>query len=160
MKANTLPLLSLAIMCLASCQNNSENKFGKIKKMEWLVGNWEQKLPEGTVSEIWRKENDSTFSGKSYFVKEEHTIHYETIIITQKKDDLLYIPTVKGQNNDEPITFTMSSETENNFIFENAAHDYPQKISYKKVSDTRLIATISGKQQGKPSQESYSMSKK
>ena len=35
-----------------------------------------------------------------------------------------------------------------------------QKIVYKKVSSDRLIATISGKQQGKQTQESYPMSKK
>lgn len=160
MKPNKLPLLSLAFIVLASCQNQSENKFAKIKKMDWLVGNWEQKLPEGTLIEIWKKENDSTFSGKSFFVKEEDTIHSEKIILSQKNDDLLYIPTVKGQNNDEPVTFTLSSEAGNIFTFENPAHDYPQKISYKKVSDTSLIATVSGKQQGKQSQESFSMTKK
>lgn len=160
MKSNTITLLSLALICLSSCQNKSENKFDKIKKMDWLVGNWEQKLEDGTVTEIWKKENDSTFSGKSYFVKEEDTIHSEKIILSQQKDQLLYIPTVNGQNNDEPVTFTLSSETENVFTFENPAHDYPQKISYKKISDTSLVATISGKQQGKQSQESYPMSKK
>ena len=54
----------------------------------------------------------------------------------------------------------IESKTENEFAFENPKHDYPQKIVYKKVSDTNLVATISGKQQGKPSSESFPMTKK
>ncbi len=153
-------LISFTAVFLASCQNKSENKFDKLQKMEWLVGNWEQKLPDGVVSEIWIKENDSTYSGKSYFIKEKDTVHLERIILTQKNETLLYIPTVSGQNNDEPVTFTMLSDTENTFSFENPTHDYPKKITYKKVSPTSLIATISGTQQEKQSQESYPMTKK
>jgi hypothetical protein len=160
MKSFRLISSALVIACLVSCQKKSGNKFEKLKKMEWLVGNWEQKLPDGIVTETWTKENDSTFSGKSFFIKEKDTIHLESIVLTQKDDNLLYIPTVSGQNNNEPTTFTMVSDAENTFSFENPTHDYPQKITYKKISDTNLLATISGKQQGKQSQESYPMIKK
>lgn len=162
MKSYRLPIAAVfAILCLASCNNSSsENKFAKLEKMKWLVGNWEQKLPDGIISESWAKENDSTFSGKSYFIKGKDTIHLESIVLMQKKDDLLYIPTVNGQNNDEPTTFTLTSEADNTFSFENPAHDYPQKITYKKINDTNLLATISGKQQGKNTKESYPMVKK
>jgi hypothetical protein len=162
MKSYRLPILAaITIICLASCRNNSsENKFAKLDKMDWLVGNWEQKLPDGIIREIWTKENDSTFAGKSYFIKEKDTIHLESIVLTQKNDDLLYIPTVSGQNSNEPVTFTLTSEAEGTFSFENPTHDYPQKITYKKINDTNLVATISGKQQGKTSKESYPMVKK
>jgi hypothetical protein len=161
MKTTQLTLAAALLLAfLNSCQNKSADKFDKIKKMEWLVGNWEQKLPDGIITETWTKDNDSTFSGKSFFIKEKDTIHLENIVLTQKKDELLYIPTVNGQNNDEPVTFKLTSEAANAFTFENPTHDYPQKITYKKVATDRLVATISGIQQGKQSQESYPMSKK
>ena len=145
---------------IVSCQKKSEKKFDKLDKMQWLVGSWEQKLPEGTLIENWEKENDSTFIGGSYFVKGKDTIHSENVVLTQKNEDLFYIPTVIGQNNDEPVTFKLTSDIENTFVFENPTHDYPQKITYKKVNDTNLLASISGKQQGKESKESYPMKKK
>ena len=160
MKSNTTSLFGLALAALISCQNKSGHKFEKLKKMDWLIGTWEQKLPEGILSEEWKKENDSTYSGKSFFIKEKDTIHMESILLTQKNGELLYIPMVKGQNNDEPITFKLTSETNNTYSFENPEHDYPQKITYKKMDDTSLLATISGKQGGKQSQESYPMNKK
>lgn len=162
MKSYKIALITLlALVCLAACKNNSsQNKFDKLEKMNWLVGNWEQKLPDGTLKETWTKENDSTFSANSYFINTKDTVHFESIKLTQSADELTYIATVVGQNNDEAVDFKLTSDTENTFTFENPAHDYPQKITYKKVNETSLIATISGKQQGKPAQESYPMTKK
>lgn len=161
MKVTKPFLLIGSILVLTACQNKSTHKFDKLEKMNWLVGQWENKIPQGLLTEVWTKDNDSTFSGKSYFIKEQKdTIHYETIVLRQVKDDLIYQATVKGQNNDEPVDFKLTSDTDNNFVFENPKHDYPQKIVYKKVKDNSLVATISGLQQGKQSSESYPMSKK
>lgn len=155
------PLLIGTVLILASCQEKSENKYEKLEKMNWLVGQWENTTPEGLLTETWTKVNDSTFSGQTYFIKnEKDTVHSESIVLTQSKGEVIYRPTVKGQNNDEPVDFKLTSEVENSFTFENPKHDYPQKIVYKKVNDTSLIATISGIQQGKQSSESYPMKKK
>ena len=154
-------ILSLATLSIIACQNKSEKNFDELEKMNWLVGEWENKMPEGVLTETWVAYNDSTFLGRTVFIKEKDTLHYEEIVLTQKGETLLYIPTIKGQNDDKPVEFKMTeSKTENEFAFENPKHDYPQKIVYKKVSDTNLVATISGKQQGKPSSESFPMTKK
>ncbi len=154
-------ILSLATLSIIACQNKSEKNFDELEKMNWLVGEWENKMPEGVLTETWVAYNDSTFLGRTVFIKEKDTLHYEEIVLTQKGETLLYIPTIKGQNDDKPVEFKMTeSKTENEFAFENPKHDYPQKIVYKKVSDTNLVATISGKQQGKPSSESFPMAKK
>lgn len=151
----------MAAVSIIACQNKSEKNFDELEKMSWLVGEWENKMPEGILTETWTKSNDSTFIGKTLFINEKDTLHSEEIVLTQKGETLLYIPTVKGQNDNKPVEFKMTeSKTENEFAFENPKHDYPQKIVYKKVSDTNLVATISGKQQGKPSSESYPMTKK
>lgn len=161
-KITTLALAAGLSACFISCKNaSSENNYEKLKKMDWLIGQWENKSDQGYLIETWTKDNDSTFSGQSYFIiKEKDTVHSESIILTQLNDELVYRPTVKGQNNDAPVDFKMTSEAENGFTFENPKHDYPQKITYKKVNDASLVATISGLQQGKQSSESYPMTKK
>jgi len=150
----------VSVLLLVSCQKKFYKKFDKIEKMNWLVGHWENKMPEGTLTESWKKENDSTYSGDSYFINPKDTVHFESIRLTQKDEELIYTATVPGQNNDEPVDFKLTSDAENTFTFENPAHDYPQKITYKKVDENNLVATISGKQQGKDSQESYPMKRK
>jgi hypothetical protein len=154
-------IYSASLLMFISCQNKSEKKFDKLEKMNWLLGNWENEMPEGVLIETWTKENDSTFSGTTYFIiNKKDTVHSEAIILTQLNDELVYRPTVKGQNNDESVDFKLISESENTFTFENLKHDYPQKIVYKKVNETSLVATISGMQQGKQSTESYPVKKK
>jgi hypothetical protein len=154
-------ICSASLLMFISCQNKSGKKFDKLEKMNWLLGNWENEMPEGVLTETWTKKNDSTFSGTTYFIiNKEDTVHSETIILKQLNDELVYRPTVKGQNNDEPVDFKLSFENENSFSFENPKHDYPQKIVYKKMNETSLVATISGMQQGKQSTESYPMKKK
>lgn len=152
-------LVFLMVLLLVSCQQKDGGKYEKLQKMNWLIGNWKTKLPEGTLTEIWTKANDSTFEGSSFFINEKDTIHFEALKLKSKEDDLIYSATVMGQNNDEAVDFKLTSETGNTFVFENPTHDYPQKISYKKIKQTLFIATISGKQQGKSSTESYQMTK-
>ena len=163
MKKNLSFLLTVTIiLILYSCKdkNGNTDKYEKLAKMDWLVGEWENKMTEGNLSESWEKKDDSTFVGHSYFIKEKDTLSFESVELLQKGEDLFYIPTVKGQNNDKPITFKLTTSTENQFAFENSTHDYPQKIVYKKAGPNDLIATISGTQQGKASIESYPMKRK
>lgn len=153
-------ILAVVVVFIA-CQNKSEKNFDELEKMSWLVGEWEKKMPDGILTETWTKANDSTFTGKTLFIRDKDTLHSEEIVLTQKGETLLYIPTVKGQNDNKPVEFKITeSKIENEFAFENPKHDYPQKIVYKKVNETNLVATISGKQQGKSSSESYPMKKK
>ena len=152
----TLILLLLAIV---SCKNSDTDKFEKIKAANWLLGNWENKAIDGTLTETWRKVNDSTFQAESYFIKEKDTLHFESITLQQKGEELTYSAAVKGQNNDKPVAFKLTAETEKQMVFENPKHDYPQKISYTLITADSLVAKISGNQQGKPSSEQFSMKK-
>jgi hypothetical protein len=149
-----------AIAILASCKRGKEAKAPEIEKAAWLVGNWENKSPEGNLSEIWTKENDSVYHGQSYFVKSKDTLHFETISLTQVGDAVYYTPTVIGQNGNKPVVFKMTLMADRQMVFENPAHDYPQKITYTKITNDSLVASISGIQQGKPSSEKYPMGKK
>lgn len=154
-----LALLFL-IALMISCNQNSKKKFEKLQQISWLEGNWENKLDDGLLIEKWKKNNDSVYLGKSYFIRGNDTLHFESIELIQRNDDLLYIPTVKGQNNNEPIEFKLSKSTENTFTFENSSHDYPQTIEYKKVTNSQLSATVSGNQDGKVSSDVYLLNKK
>ncbi|POY41066.1 hypothetical protein C3L50_00625 [Flavobacterium alvei] len=155
MKKVTLSLLML--LFLASCKKSKE--VSKIVGNDWLVGNWENKSDEGNLSETWTKVNDSIFEGEAYFIKEKDNLHAEKMQLQQKGETLLYIATVKGQNNDKPITFRHNDTIVKQLVFENPKHDFPQKISYSKITKDSIVIEVSGIQQGKPSSERYSMKK-
>lgn len=150
-------LILILISALTSCQKSKE--VSKIVGTDWLLGKWENKSDEGNLLETWTKVNDSLFIGESYFIKEKDTLHSEKIQLKQKGENLLYVSTIKGQNNDKPITFVHKPEIEKQLVFENPKNDYPKKIIYKRIAADRLIIEISGIQQEKPSSDRYSMKK-
>jgi hypothetical protein len=152
----TLILLLLAIF---SCKNTADNEKDKIKSANWLLGKWETKTVDGNLSESWKQLNDSTFQGESFFIKNKDTLHFETLRLQQKGEELFYNATVKGQNENKAVTFKMTIGTEKQLVFENPKHDYPQKITYNQIKKDSLIASISGVQLGKSSSEKFGMKK-
>lgn len=153
---NAIYILVL-ILTLASCQKSKE--VSKIVGNDWLLGKWENKSDDGTLLETWKKVNDSLFIGESYFIKEKDTLHSEKIELKQKGENLFYISTIKGQNNDKPITFKHNIEIEKQLVFENLKNEYPRKIIYKSFAKDHLLIEVSGIQQEKSSSTRYSMKK-
>jgi hypothetical protein len=153
----TLLAFTLAVV---SCQKKETVEKDKIKAADWLIGNWENTSPDGVLTENWQKVNDSTFNAVSYFIKGKDTLHFESIVLAQKGENLTYSATVKGQNEDKAVSFPSKSETEDKLVFENPQHDYPQKITYTKSANNTLTAEISGKLNGKLSSEKFVMMRK
>lgn len=150
-------LVLVSILLFVSCKNSKE--VSKIVGQDWLLGKWGNKSDEGNLLETWKKVNDSLFIGESYFIKDKDTLHSEKIELQQKGEELFYIATVKGQNNDKPITFYHNIEIEKQLVFENAKHDYPQKIVYKPIAKDRIFIEVSGTEKNKPSSIRYSLKK-
>lgn len=150
-------LFLIITLAFNSCQKS--NEVSKIVENDWLLGKWENKSKDGNLTEIWKKVNDTIYDGEAYFVKGKDTLHFEKIQMKQDGENLFYIATVKGQNNEKPVTFTHNDTIEKQLVFENPKHDFPQIISYSKITKDSLVIEISGIQQGKPSSERFSMKK-
>ncbi len=160
-------LLAIITITLVSCGGATDNKAsqsettippaGKIESAGWLIGSWKSNTPDGVAYEVWVKESGSAYAGKSFFVKGSDTIPQETVKLEQKGNDLLYIPTVNGQNDGKPVIFTSTNVTDSEMVFENQAHDFPQKISYKRIGADSLLAVVSGNVSGKMHSESFPM---
>ena len=148
----------IVLFTVFSCQKGKDKS--KIVGQDWILGQWENKSQEGTLSESWKKVNDSIFDGESYFINQKDTLHSEKMQLKQKGENLIYVSTIKGQNDDKPVTFVQNTEIENQLVFENPANQYPRKIVYKPIGKDQITIKVSGVQQGKPSLDTYVMKKK
>lgn len=124
--------------------NNTYLSFNLLNKADWFLGSWENISENGSLTEKWIVENDSTFYAETYFIKDSDTLFSEKVSLIQIGDDLFYIPIVVGQNNDEMVEFKLTSLSENELIFENQEHDFPKMITYKRVNRDSIFAQISG----------------
>jgi Domain of unknown function (DUF6265) len=147
---------ALLVTCsslLASASASSS----EIDQLAWLSGCWAaHNADEGSI-EYWSSPAGDMMLGASKTVKGGKTIAYEFIqirVISGGK--LAYVAKPSGQNE---ATFPLASLTANEFIFENPAHDFPQRISYRLVKPGELLARIEGTHNGKQRAIDYPMKK-
>jgi len=118
-----------------------------------FLGKWELKPKEGVIIEEWRESTPSIYFGSSYEIKGSDTIHLETIRLVIIDGGPVYIPAVNNQNEEKEVLFYFKKGTSHvknsNIVFENAKHDYPQRIIYQFKEDGTLLARIEGMVKGK-----------
>ncbi len=137
----------LLISALANAQ--------KATQFSWLVGTWKMNAGSGHVIEQWKQLNDSTFGGKSLFVKASgDSMLQETIELSFRKGEWSYNPTVVDQNNRQPVKFQIIFIGKGEFICENPVHDFPQRIAYRRIKNS-LFASIEGTRNGKYSKVNF-----
>lgn len=130
-----------------------------VHELHWLNGWWQNPSKVGIAFEDWKLNDNGTMTGRSGMVVGKDTIASETLVIEQKENKIYYIPTVKGQNNDQPIPFEMTSAVADSFVFENKEHDFPNRIVYYKLPNNKLTAVIYGTMNGQPASERFELSR-
>lgn len=109
--------------------------------LKWLEGVWQQQ--GASRYEKWTFVNDTLANGLAYIKNDEgESIPDELIQLKVINGVVYYMPLVKNQNEGKVVEFKVVRIRKNMFVAENPAHDYPQRIVYKKVSSSRLLAYI------------------
>lgn len=136
-------ILLISVLLVAFSFITSNNNVGSFK---WLEGSWSMKKRNGgAIMENWMISNDSTLSGESLnFSVTGSSRVMETLQLVYRNGTYFYISTVKGQNNEQPVKFTITSHNENGFVAENPGHDFPKRITYKLVTKDSIHAFIDG----------------
>jgi len=155
MKMKTL--FFFTVLCFFMILACKAQKTKKLLKAEWLIGTWEIKTSKGEIYESWNKNSNMEFNGKSYRFGGRDTLVLETIRLIEESDGIFYIPIVKNQNKGLPIRFNAKTFTEDSLLFENQKHDFPQYISYAKITKDSLVAKISGTINGEIRSQTFKM---
>jgi hypothetical protein len=143
-------MLCVLLICFAF---NAEAQ--KIEALKWLVGTWKINTGQGYIVEKWKMLNDSTLSGESAFIKTlKDTIPQESMKLSRRKGQWTYISMVQGQNNGQSVSFKVIFLKDTEFICENLKHDFPQRISYRRIKD-QLFASIEGNKNGHFSKQNF-----
>ncbi len=128
---------------------------------QWLAGSWTMDLgPYGIMTENWNPQDDSTMTGDGVIDSSGKKTPFENFTMQRRGGVTSLVIAVMGQNDNKPVEFKVTSEDANGFVSENPGHDYPNKIAYKKESDTSMVATVEGMQGGKPKKEEFRMVRK
>lgn len=133
----------------------------RINQVSWMLGEWVKEMPNGVFVEKWQKETDTSYIGEGVFTGNGgDTLFSEKLRLEQRGDELWYIPTVANQNKGEAVLFKETKIVDNEAVFENPGHDFPQRIIYKRTSDSTLYARVEGMQGGNEVKEEFNFKKK
>ena len=135
MRVTPLALL-LAASTIAMAQD-SGTKFPV-----WLTGGWSTQLPDGSWSEEWwTSPRAGLMLGAGRSGKADKLDWFEHTRIEHDSGKIRFCALPKGQAG---ACFNAVKVTADEIVFENASHDFPNRVSYRRDGDD-LVAEISGK---------------
>jgi hypothetical protein len=110
-----------------------------IESVAFLEGTWVTR--DGAVTtERWFPPGGEVMLGVSQTVAGGHTVFFEYLRIEAGEGGLVYVAQPRG---DAPVRFPATLVEPDRVVFENAAHDFPTRISYERRGDS-LTARIEG----------------
>jgi len=112
----------------------------RVEDLGWLAGDWVSDADGRWTEESWAPPRGGMMIGYSRSGRGDMLREFEFIRIARGADGALaYIAMPQGG---APVAFRLVRLEGASATFENAAHDYPQRIAYDRTGDT-LTATIS-----------------
>ena len=120
----------------------------RLEGIQWLAGCWWSGNERRVVEEQWMGGLGGLMLGMGRTTNrvDYRVIEYEQTMIAEQGESLVYTARPSGQ---PEATFTAIELTDSTVVFENAEHDFPQRVGYQLLPDGRLNAWIEGTKDGK-----------
>jgi Domain of unknown function (DUF6265) len=135
--------LALLVLGLASVVRVAS---APVDQLAWLAGTWSFERNGRTVTEHWLAPAGGTMLGVSRTIAGGRTIEYEFIVLrADESGQISYLAKPSGQ---PEAVFKLVRTSATDVVFENLAHDFPQRISYALQPDGSLLAAIEGTHNG------------
>jgi len=128
-----------------SATTDAETASSPVDALAWLAGCWKHEEPGFRRDEQWMRPSGGTMIGMSRSVAEDRTVEHEYLRIEVRGDQLAYVATPSGQ---AEATFVQVEVTDRMVVFEAPGHDFPQRITYERMSPRSILAWIEGDVEG------------
>jgi Domain of unknown function (DUF6265) len=129
-----------------------------LPSLAWLHGCWAGTVNQRDFREQWSPLRGGMLVGAGHTVNQGKTQSFEFLRIEARGDGIYYVAKPSGQ---PEAAFKLESiamdDKDAIFLFVNEAHDFPQRIIYRRGSEGWLYATIEGKLNGQDRQVIFPM---
>lgn len=136
----------LILMCLAMFAFVSPLHAQEIEKLSWMTGVWTQKKEGETVQESWLGPSGKMMAAVNLTTSARRGTSFEFLRIAVTPTGLSYFGSPEGKT---PVEFKLKELGDKRVVFENPAHDFPQRVMYWIEPDGAMKARIEGTVQGK-----------
>jgi hypothetical protein len=122
-----------------------------VAALDWMAGTWVQEKPAATVREMWLPPRDGAMAGVTLTTRPGKPPIAEYAKITVEPAGVTFTATVGSQ---PPTPFVLLPGQPGEAVFENKAHDFPQRVFYRRCG-ADLCAGIEGVVNGKAERQDW-----
>lgn len=138
-----IPRTAALLFALAAGSLHAQDT--SLGRLAWLAGCWKATGGEAGTEERWMPPAGNTMLGMSRTVRQGGTVAHEFMQIRAAEGTLSFIAHPSGQ---QPAAFELLHLSDDEVVFENARHDFPQRVAYKREGASSLAARIEGLRNG------------
>lgn len=129
-----------------------------VAALSWLDGCWTGTVNQRDFREQWSPLRGGTLLGVGSTVMQGKLQSYEFLRIEGRGDGVYYVAAPSRQPEAAFKLVSITTDDQDTiFTFANPAHDFPQRILYRRATEGWLYATIEGKLKGEDRQVIYPM---
>jgi len=114
-----------------------------LDSLRWLLGDWNADGSKASFHESWRELDGHTFSGTGVErAKPDGAVKgAEDLRLVEMDGAVFYVS--KVTHNELPVAFRLTACADGVFVFENAAHDFPKRLEYRRQGEAELAVRVS-----------------
>jgi hypothetical protein len=145
--------LLLALAVAGSLATADQPSKPALADLAWMAGSWSGTTARGIeMEEHWTAPKGNSMIGLHRDVVKGRTALFEFLRIEQQADQIVYLSMPNGRSPATP--FPLKEVAGTRVVFENPAHDFPQRIIYW-MDGADLRARIEGTNNGKPASQEW-----
>ncbi|HYC37410.1 MAG TPA: DUF6265 family protein [Usitatibacter sp.] len=123
----------------------------KIETLDWMSGTWLSESARAKVAETWLGPGNGLMVAANLTTFGGGRRSFEFLRIAETPEGLSYLASPGGR---PPVEFKLKELGERRVVFENVAHDFPQRILYWREGEA-LVARVEGKVKGEEKAEQW-----
>jgi Domain of unknown function (DUF6265) len=125
----------------------------RVDDFAFAAGCWQAVAGDTTMEEQWSRPAGGVMLGMARVVSGGKTVFTEFVEVREKPEGL--VMTVALGIGKPPTSFTRIDSASGEVVFENKAHDFPQRLRYRNDGKDALHARVEGVQKGQAKGEDF-----
>lgn len=131
----------LVLTVLAAAQPAWAAPADDVAALAWMAGSWSQESGGVTIPETWLAPNGGAMSGVGQTNRPGRPAYIEFMKITAEPTGATFTAIQPGS---APVGFVLVAGKPGEAVFENKAHDFPQRVIYRRCGED-LCGRIEGR---------------
>jgi hypothetical protein len=141
--------------CIAFSAASAFAQAPRTASLDWMTGTWTQARGEEVVTESWLGPGNGLMVAVNLATRGPTRRTFEFLRIADTPEGFSYYASPGGK---PPTEFKLKELGDKRVVFENAAHDFPQRILYWRDGEN-LVARVEGKIGGKDRSDEWRFSR-